>query len=71
MTMLDEAAVSFQVVLTKADKLKAEALAALAQSVAQALRRHPAAHPEMHVTSSEKRTGIEELRAEIQALAGA
>ena len=66
--MLDEAAVSFQVVLTKADKLKLDALDAVEAAVSRVLLKHPAAHPVVHVTSSEKRTGIDTLRAEIAAL---
>lgn len=67
--LLDKSAVPFQVVLTKADKLrKGEAEAVLAQ-VREALQKHPAAYPELVVTSSEKGEGIEALRAIIAALA--
>jgi GTP-binding protein len=69
MTLLDQAAVPFQVVLTKADRLKPAALAATLATTAQALKRHPAAHPEVHVTSSENGAGIAELRASLTALA--
>jgi GTP-binding protein len=67
MRMLDEAAVGYRLVLTKADKVKASELAAtLAQVEAQA-RKHPAAHPKIHVTSAEKGMGIAELRAAVLA----
>lgn len=66
--MLDEAGVAFQVVLTKIDKLKAAAVEAVYERTMQGLRKHPAALPVPLLTSSEKRIGIEELRAEIAAL---
>jgi GTP-binding protein len=69
MALLDRAAVSFQVVLTKADKPKPAVLAASLAATAEALARHPAAHPEIHVTSSERGSGIAGLRAAIHALA--
>ncbi|MDN3646546.1 ribosome biogenesis GTP-binding protein YihA/YsxC [Pontixanthobacter aestiaquae] len=65
MTMLDEAAVSYRVVLTKADKIKASALDAVTAKVAEEAAKHVAAFPEMHVTSSEKGMGIEALRAAV------
>ena len=65
MTMLDEAAASYRVVLTKADKIKASALTEMREKVAEAARKHPAAFPEIHVTSSEKGMGIDDLRAAI------
>lgn len=68
MKLLDVAAVSYQAVLTKADKPKVAELAATAASVAAALAKRPAAHPEVAVTSSEKGDGIAELRAAIAAL---
>jgi GTP-binding protein len=65
MTLLDEAAVSYRVVLTKADKIKASELAeVLARTQADA-RKHVAAHPDILVTSSEKGMGIAELRAAV------
>ena len=64
---LDEAAVSYQIVLTKADKLKpAEVDAVAARTLAQVSKR-PAAFPRVLATSAEKATGIPELRAEIAA----
>lgn len=69
MALMDEAAVSFQVVLTKCDKPKGPALEAVIAGTAAALATHPAAHPVLHVTSAFKQEGIAELRAEIAALA--
>ena len=67
MTLLDEAAVSYRVVLTKADKIKASELAdVLARTQAEA-RKHVAAHPEVLITSAEKGLGIAELRAAVLA----
>jgi GTP-binding protein len=69
MTLLDQAAVSYQVVLTKADKLKPGPLEAMRASTATDLKRHPAAFPEVHATSSETGQGIAELRAALTRLA--
>jgi GTP-binding protein len=70
MAAFDTAAVSYQIVLTKADKLKAaEVEAVVARTVAQIARR-PAAFPRVLATSSEKGTGIPELRAEIALACG-
>jgi len=60
--MLDDAAVSYHLVLTKADKIKASELQAVEQATAEAARKHSAAHPEIIVTSSETGLGIERLR---------
>ncbi len=68
MAMLDTAAVSYQVVLTKADKIKAHELPELQQATAKALQAHPAAFPDVIVTSAEKGTGIGELRAAIAGI---
>ena len=68
MEMLDTAAVSYQVVLTKADKIKAHELDALIESTAKSLKSHAAAFPEVIATSSEKGTGIAELRAAIATI---
>lgn len=70
LTMLDEAAVTYRIVLTKADKIKASELEATAASVAEAARKHVAAFPKIHVTSSEKGMGIDDLRAAVLADAG-
>ena len=66
--LLNKSAVTFQVVLTKADKIsKAEQDRTLAQ-VRAALAKHPAAYPELLVTSSEKGEGIATLRALIASM---
>ncbi|MCB5425746.1 YihA family ribosome biogenesis GTP-binding protein [Altererythrobacter sp. CC-YST694] len=65
MTMLDEAAASYRVVLTKADKIKASDLAAALAATQAEARKHPAAFPVVHVTSAEKKMGIDELRAAV------
>lgn len=68
LTTLDKAAVSYQIVLTKADKAKGGDLAGVvAATVAQIVKR-PAAHPEVLATSSASGAGIAELRAEIAEL---
>lgn len=69
MALLDEAAVSYQVVLTKADKPKASELAAVQAKVATALAKHPAAYPEILTTSARLGSGIPELRAAVARLA--
>ncbi|MEA3047419.1 MAG: GTP-binding protein, partial [Sphingomonadales bacterium] len=63
MKMLDDAAVSYRLVLTKADKIKASELAEVEARTAEEARRHPAAHPEIIATSSEKGLGMDRLRA--------
>lgn len=65
MKMLDEAAVGYRVVLTKADKIKASELAATVAATEAAARKRTAAFPQVHVTSSELKMGIAELRAAI------
>lgn len=65
MQMLDEAAVGYRVVLTKADKIKASDLAATVAATEAAARKRTAAFPQVHVTSSELKMGIAELRAAI------
>ncbi|MEE1877986.1 ribosome biogenesis GTP-binding protein YihA/YsxC [Altererythrobacter litoralis] len=67
MRMLDESAASYRIVLTKADKVKASELEATAAKVAEEARKHPAAFPVLHITSSEKGMGIAELRAAVLA----
>jgi GTP-binding protein len=54
--------VSYHLVLTKADKIKASELAAVEQATIDDARKHPAAHPEIIVTSSETGLGIGQLR---------
>ncbi len=63
--MLDKAAVSYRIVLTKTDKIKASALAAIADATQAEVRKRPAAHPELILTSSEKGMGIADLRAAV------
>jgi GTP-binding protein len=65
MKMLDDAAVSYHIVLTKADKIKASERAATLERTAIEARKHPAAHPHIIVTSSEKGMGLPELRAAV------
>ncbi len=65
MTMLDKAAVTYHVVLTKADKIKASELDAVTEATAAEARTHVAAHPKLLVTSAEKDLGMAELRAAI------
>lgn len=67
--MLDTSAVSYQIVLTKADKLKVSEQEKVIQSTLAQIARRPAAHPLVHLTSSVKSIGIGELRAEICQLA--
>jgi len=68
MDMMDVAAVSFQVVLTKADKPKPAMLARITDETARAIARRAAAFPEVLATSSVTGAGIARLRAEIAAL---
>ena len=68
MAMLDKAAVSYQVVLTKIDQLKPAELAHRLSVTAQVCAGHTAAHPEVQATSAEKGQGIAELRAALAAL---
>jgi len=63
--MLDKAAVSYRLVLTKADKVKATDLDAVTAAVAAEARQRPAAHPAIIATSSEGGMGIPELRAAV------
>ena len=63
--MLDTAAVSYRLVLTKADKIKATELEAVQAATEAEARKHPAAHPEVIATSSEKGMGIAELRTAV------
>jgi GTP-binding protein len=73
MKLLDEAAVSYQVVLTKADKPKATELAAVQAKVETILAKHPAAYPVVLTTSARTGLGLPELRAAVasSALGGA
>jgi GTP-binding protein len=68
LTLLDRSAVTFQAVLTKVDKINKVEREAVIEQVKGALAKHPAAYPEIVVTSSEKGEGIETLRAIIATL---
>jgi GTP-binding protein len=68
MNELDKAAVSYQIVLTKSDKLLPPEMAKIFAATEAAIAKRPAAHPDIFLTSSEKRDGIAELRAGIVAL---
>ena len=63
--MLDGAAVSYRIILTKADKIKASELEQVFVDTAAAIRKRPAAHPDIIATSAEKGMGIPELRAAV------
>ena len=67
---LDEAAVNYQIVLTKSDKLKQSERDKVLSATSQAVSRRPAAFPDVIITSSEKGWGIPELRAEIAGMLG-
>jgi GTP-binding protein len=67
MRMLDEAAVGYRVVLTKADKIKASELEAALLATQAEARKHVAAHPDVLVTSAELKLGIADLRAAVLA----
>ena len=69
MKLMDEAAVSYQAVLTKADKPKASELEAAIAKVEAELAKHPAAYPQVLVTSARTGLGLPELRAAAAALA--
>ena len=69
MLMLDDAGVSYQIVLTKTDKLGAGELALIAERTRAEMAARAAAHPEIHLTSALKRRGISELRATLGSFA--
>ncbi len=62
MTLMDKAAVSYQIVLTKIDKLKASEVEAVHAATLAAVAKHAAAYPEVLITTAEKKRGIAELR---------
>lgn len=68
MEVFDEAAVSYQIVLTKTDKIKPPAVVRLIGETAEKIARRPAAFPRVVATSSAKQDGVDQLRAEIVAL---
>lgn len=69
MGMLDETAVTYQLILTKVDKLKKGEVEKVEAKALKAIAKRPAAFPELICTSSEKKRGLDELRAEIVTLA--
>jgi GTP-binding protein len=66
--LLDESAVTYQVVLTKIDKIKPEELSEVEAATAEFITKRAAAFPTFHSTSSDKFTGLDDLRAEIAGL---
>ena len=69
MDMFDETAVTYQIIMTKIDKIKPPAVVKVKAAIAAAIKRRPAAYPQIISTSSEKKTGIDHVRAEIASLA--
>jgi GTP-binding protein len=69
LALCDNAALSYQIVLTKTDELRQTELAETTAAVSAELKRHRAAHPEIHLTSAEKRRGIAALRATLAGFA--
>lgn len=70
MEMLDEAAVTYRIILTKTDKTKAKELEKVTAKTLEAVKKHPAAYPAIHATSSVKGAGMAELKAIINAYNG-
>lgn len=68
MQMLDKAAVTYQIVLTKIDKIKAKELESVVNKTKEAIKKRPAAYVDLIATSSEKNIGIDILRAEISSI---
>jgi GTP-binding protein len=68
--LLDSAAVAYQIVLTKADKLDPAETAQTVAAISSGISKRPAAHPYVHVTSAASGAGVAELRADIARLAG-
>jgi len=68
MTMLDEAAVSYRIILTKCDKAKKSELNQYMAKFKELMKKHPALHPDVYQTSSMKNKGIDELRAAINVI---
>jgi GTP-binding protein len=62
LSMLDKSAVSYQIILTKADKIREPALQAVLSATAEKIRKRPAAYPDVLATSSEKKSGLDALR---------
>lgn len=70
LSLLDKAAVSYQIVLTKTDKIKEPAVPRVISETLEKIKKRPAAYPEVLATSSEKSSGLDELRAEILKTVG-
>lgn len=68
MKMLDESAVAYQIILTKTDKIKKEQMDKLVEKTVEALKKHPAAFPTPHTTSSHKKYGLNEMQYMIYQL---
>ncbi len=68
MEMLDKAAVTYQIVLTKTDKISAKALEKVLNETQKIIKKHAAAYVTVLATSSEKKNGLNELRYEIKSL---
>ena len=68
MELLDKAAVTYQIVLTKSDKVSASALQKIKEDTEKEISKHAAAYTKVLMTSSEKKYGIDEVRAEITSL---
>lgn len=66
--MLDDAAVAYQLVITKSDKIKQSELESLTAETLTAIKKRAAAYPTIHITSAEKAYGIDDLRAEVARL---
>lgn len=71
MELLDKAAVSYVIALTKADALKPAEMVKVTASVEDAARKHVAAYPELHATSALEASGLDSLKAHLAALAAA
>ncbi len=69
MKLMDDSAVNYQIVMTKADKVKPGPLSDARDAIAKELSEHVAAHPEIYVTSSDDGFGIADLRAALSELA--
>ncbi|WP_235911926.1 ribosome biogenesis GTP-binding protein YihA/YsxC [Mesorhizobium xinjiangense] len=70
MDLLDKAAVSYQIVLTKTDKIKPPAVELLIGETRETIKKRPAAYPAIIATSAEKGAGMDELRAAIETATG-
>lgn len=70
MEMLDKAAVAYQIILTKSDKISAVELAKVVNDTHKVIKEHPAAYVDLITTSSDKFRGIDELRAEVAKVVG-